>query len=226
MVYKFNYITAVLFVLLFNVSCSTVRVIKPLGKGVTDVSFSAGGPIIGLGNLVLPIPMSSLSVSHGVSDKMSLYGGLHLTSLLFGVGHIDAGMAYGFIAPKGLIPGVQTSLGFHAMLDKWESQFRLYPQVNAHAYWNSKNQKHTYYFGLENWFELSRNAADGLTQETVYIPTIYLGDKIEGKKLNWNIEVKYVAPNYKNNYVVVDYKGLGTRGAFGLNIGVSKYFGR
>ena len=213
-----------LFLITIFWSCSTVRVVKPLEKGVTEVGFTAGGPIIGFSNTIIPIPMSSIYGSHGITDRLTGFGGVNTTSLLFGVGQLDLGTSYGFLKQDGLKPGLVGTGAFNLMLDRWEWNFRAYPQLDLHTYWDYKHGKGTLYSGVSNWFELRRRALHGLEQEQYWVPNFYLGTKLNGKKLNWMIESRYIAPNYKNDYTVVDFKGLGRKGAFGLYLGVSKVF--
>lgn len=215
-----------LFVVLvfFMFSCSTVRMVKPLNKGETEVGVALGGPIIGFGKVVLPVPMSSVAVSHGFSDRLTAFGGLNTTSLLFGVGQLDLGAGYGILEQDGYRPGLVGLGTLSLAFDKWDKNFRAHPQLDLHTYWDYKEGKGTLYSGVSNWFELSNRQVNSTEQNDFWAPNIYLGTKLNGAKLNWLIETRYIAPNYKNNYTVVDWKGIGAKGAFGLYFGVTKTF--
>lgn len=205
-------------------SCSTVRVVKPLAKGETELGVSLGGPVIGLGSVVLPVPMTSLNVAHGFTDRLTAFSGLNTTSLLFRVVQLDLGVGYGLLKQNGFRPGVVALGTANIVFDGWEGNARFYPQVDLHTYWDVKKGKGTLYSGFSNWFELSNRQINSTEQNNFWAPNIYIGTKLNGKKVNWHIETRYIAPNYKNDYTVVDWKGIGDKGAFGLYFGVTKTF--
>lgn len=213
------------FVVWFLGACAATRVVKPLPKHATELGVSVGGPLVGFGGLITPVPMFSVYGAHGFSDQFSGFAGVNLTSLSFGVGHLDLGGTYQILSQNGVIPGVSVSPVANVMLGGGEDlAFRFYPQLDAHAYWDYAQAKGMLYTGVSNWFELKQNTIHGLEQETHWVPNFTLGTKWHRPKAQWTIETRYLAPNYKNNFVVVDYKGIGQKGAFGVYVGLTKRF--
>lgn len=206
------------------VACATTRVVKPLAKGETEVGISAGGPLVGFEGTVIPVPMSSIYMARGITDSLSLFAGLNGTSLAFGVVQLDLGVTYELFAQKAFRPGISVSPVTNFMIDTWEGNFRFYPQVDANAYWNYRKEKGLLYLGMSNWFELQRKALYDLDQENHWIPNIHIGTRFQRPKLEWIIEARYLALNYPNGLSVVDYKGIGSKGAFGLYLGINKKF--
>ena len=45
--------------------------------------------------------------------------------------HVDLGITKGLMKQKWLAPGISISPVTNFILDKWEGNFRLYPQIDA-----------------------------------------------------------------------------------------------
>jgi hypothetical protein len=209
---------------LLLVSCATTRVVKPLAKGKTEVGISLGGPVVGQFNTVIVTPMTSVYVARGLTDSLSVFGGLNGTSLLFGVAQLDLGATYQVLQQKGWRPGIAMSPVANLMLDKWEWNFRFYPQLDANAYWQYHKNKGLLYAGLSNWFILYKNVLYNQKQSPHWTPNVQLGTQYKRPKTNYTLEARYLALNYPNGFSVVDYKGIGAKGSFGLYFGISKSF--
>jgi hypothetical protein len=217
----FCYLLALFFLIS---SCASTRIVRPLAKGEKEIGLSVGGPIIGYSNALLPIPMTSIYYAKGITDSLSVFSGLNGTSLLFGTAQVDVGACYQIMKNDGLKPGISLSHVANLMLDKWDWDFRLYPQVDAHVYWNYKQEKGLLYVGMSNWFELKSKTTYQIKQDKHWVPIAQLGTRYQREKLEWTIESRYIAPNYPNKYSVVEWKGIGSKGAFGLYFGVNKKF--
>jgi hypothetical protein len=214
-----------LFTLIIQLSsCATTRLVKPLAKGEKELGLSLGGPVIGFSNTLLPVPMTSIYAAKGITDSLSVFGGLNGTSLLFGVAHLDLGACYQIMETNKFKPGISVSPVTNFMLDKWDWNFRFYPQVDLHAYWHYRQEKGLLYTGMSNWFELRKTTTYDLKQDKHWVPTFQLGTKYQREKVEWTIESRYIAPNYSNKFSVVDWKGVGSKGALGLYFGVNKKF--
>ena len=212
-----------IFIIYFS-SCATTRLVKPLAKGEKEIGLSLGGPIIGFSNALLPVPMTSIYLAKGVTDSLSVFGGINGTSLLFGVAHLDLGACYQLMKNDKFKPGISVSPVLNMMLDKWEWNLRVYPQIDLHAYWHYRQEKGLLYTGMSNWFELRQTTTYGLKQDKHWVPTFQLGTRYQRPKVEWTIESRYIAPNYSNKFSVVEWKGVGSKGAFGLYFGVNKKF--
>jgi len=204
-------------------SCAPARYVQPLHKGQTAISANLGGPLIGYSNTTIPVPLSSLAIGYGMNEDLTGFAGIHTTSLAFGVIQADIGITKGILKPQSGMPGVSVTPVANLMFDKWQHQFSFFPQLDANAYWNYGKQKHCMYIGLSNWFDLHRNWAEGM-QSNHWVPIVQAGNVFEHKRWAYTLELKYIAPNYKNTPLVVDYRGIGGTGAVGVYIGVTKKF--
>ncbi len=108
--------------------------------------------------------------------------------------------------------------------DRWDYNFKLWPQVDLNAYWNYKQKRNFFYTGVANWFELSSTKAHGEDQNTQWICNLHVGHTFVRNKWNYNLEAKYLAPGIERLPNVVDYKGFGSSGAAGLYFSVTRKF--
>jgi hypothetical protein len=212
------------FAIVTIISCNATRVVKPLAKGEKHMGVGLGGALIKFVGVPMPLPLTNVYGAYGVTDKTTAFGSLHTTALMFGVFQTDVGIIQNVIKQNKFIPGVSISPIVNMMLDRWDQNFSFYPQLDANAYWNYGKKQNLLYASMNNWFELRNTKAHNETQSTHWLPSIGIGHQWYGKKLNWQVEAKYIAPNQSNKNIVVDYIGMGNTGTFGLYIGLSRKF--
>jgi hypothetical protein len=211
----------VLVLLILN-SCAPVGLVKPLEKNQKAITANLGGPMIKFGGSPIPMPLSSVGFSYGLSSKFTATSNLGLTALAFGVGQLDLGVLYGIKKTEG--PG---SVGFsafgktHLMLDKWEKSFRWYPEAGIQAY--TEWGKNMLYAGGSGWLE-TRYPSVNRTAGNFWLPMIHAGFVRQNPKWNLSVELKWIAPNTSNEKIVVDYIGVAGAGAVGLYFGVVRKF--
>lgn len=205
-------------------ACAPVRVVKPLAAGEKALSFNIGGPLIGFSETTIPMPLTAVSGAYGVSDKLTAFAGLHTTALAFGVIQTDIGVVRGLSTPTGLRPGISVSPVANLMLDTWENNFKFYPQLDLNAYWHLGQRESFLYVGSNNWFELAGTRAHGERQEIRWLANFQSGYTFVRSKMNYTVELKYLAPFHSNREVVVDYRGIGGNGALGVYFNVSRKF--
>lgn len=229
-----------LIVFLITESCGPSRFVVPLRRGDHAVSASFGGPVIEIpevGNR--PIPMSSITYGHGISDNLTAYGSLFTTAAIFGTIQLDAGVTRRlWMNPKGNT-GITVSPGLNFAMDIFEFNTKLWPQLDFNYYWKyskhyraqedfltSKVFTHNFiYAGLGSWFELSRTKAHEQDQEVRMLPIIQLGHDLTWKRWILKTEVKLIGFNHRNENIVVDYKSVfGDFGATGVYIGITRRF--
>src|ERR1043165_524083 len=73
-------------------SCAPARFVKPLAKGEQALTASLGGPLIKFAGAPVPIPLTTICYGKGITDKITLFSAIHLTSALFGNAQAEAGM--------------------------------------------------------------------------------------------------------------------------------------
>lgn len=220
-----NYFSVVCFVslTLFN-SCAPSRLVRPLDKGQKVVSASLGGPLIGFNNTVIPVPLTTLMYAQGITNKTSVFGSVHTTSMLFGVFQTDIGVCQRLYYNDSLRIGISANPALNLAFDKWEQHFKCWPQLDLNMYWNIKPNKSFVYAGVENWFELSKYKAYGEIQQNHWLVNPQIGYSYVRKKWNYNLELKYLVPYINNTPNVVDYKGINGKGAIGVYINFTRKF--
>jgi hypothetical protein len=216
--------TKVIITAIILLACNATRVVKPLEAGEKQMGVSLGGAMIKFVGVPMPLPLTNVYGAYGLNNKTTAFASLHTTALLFGVFQTDIGITQNLLKQKKYLPGISVSPIANLMFDKWENNFSFYPQLDLNAYWNYGKKQHLIYTSLNNWYELKNTKAHNETQTTNWLPSIGVGHQWHGNKLNWQLEAKYIAPNQPNKNIVVDYIGMGSKGTFGLYIGVNRKF--
>jgi hypothetical protein len=201
-------------------SCAPTRVVRPLAAKEVQVGVNLGGPIIDFAGLKMPIPFTSVYGAYGLTDTRTLFGGLHTTSLAAGVGQIDVGITQNIWRNKGW--GLSASPVFNMMYGY--KSFRFYPELDINAYKEYGEKRHFAYFSLANWFVLAGKKAHDVKQTTHYIPSFAVGNTFNRPKMNYILELKWMAPFTDNSKVVVNYNGVGKNGAMGCYFGIARKF--
>jgi len=205
-------------------SCTPSRVVRPLEKGQKTVSAHLGGPLIGFAGTTIPIPFTTVHYAQGITNKTTLFGSVHTTSLLFGVFQTDIGACQQIYFHDSLRVGLSVNPALNIAFDKWEKQLKCWPQLDINAYWEIKSKKSFLYAGVENWFELAAYKAHAITQQKHWLIAPQLGYTYVREKWNYNFETKYMAPTIANTPNVVDYRGIAGKGAIGVYISFTRKF--
>ena len=205
-------------------SCMPSRIVRPLEKGQRAIGAHLGGPLIGFGGTTIPIPFTSLMYAQGVTEKTTAFASIHTTSLLFGVIQTDIGAVYNLYYNDSSRIGFSVALAVNMAYDTWESNFKIWPQLDVNMYWNIRPKKSFVYLGVDNWFELSGKKEHGQKQTNRWIINPQIGYTNVRKKWNHNIEFKYLVPYLNNEPGVVDYKGISGKGALGVYISFTRKF--
>ncbi len=212
---------AVLLVLIQQ--CAPSRYVKPLAKKEQSAGFSFGGPIIGFAGASIPIPFTTLSYGRGLSDRLTVYGGWHLTSLAFGNVQFDLGSTYGIWhnEKQGLSGGINLQT---AMAAGKANTARLWPTAEVNYYYQPGKSASYFYGGVNSWFELAKRKAHEQEQQRHLIPNLQLGYTLVKEKTQHQFELKYLGIGIPNLPGIVDYRGLGGKGSFGIYYCISRKF--
>lgn len=194
-------------------ACAPSRFVKPLSKGQHAVSGSFGGPLIKFAGAPIPLPFSTISYGKGITDRITAFGSLHTTSLLFGNLQSDIGICadvykknkFGF----SVTPALQQGVSY-----KDAHSLRLWPSLDVNARYEFT--KGFLYAGMHNWFELKRDGANDTKLNRWLLPNYHIGFTKENAKFNHQFELKYLLPLQPVYPGVVDYIGINGKGAFGI----------
>lgn len=219
---------AVLFFTL-STACSTSRIVKPIDKGQTIVSADLGGPLITNLGAPMPVPLSSLSLSHGLRDRLTLSTGIHTTSLLYRNLQMDFSGTLElnqYNESQGWIPGLSVTPGANFLMNFRGGTSKFWPTLDFNGYYPYKEGRNFVYFGWQHFIELESLRPDGTSQEKQIRWAPHIGNTIRGDKWFFTAEAKWLAPGSSNQNLVVDYVGPANRGGLGLYFSVSRVIGK
>lgn len=217
-------------------SCSPSHFVVPLNRKDHAVSVNLGGPLIEYSGKVIPVPLSSITYGYGLKKKTTLFAGLHATSLAYGVIQTELGLTHQLNYWETSKIGLSISPNINFMLDKWEWNYKLYPQLDINAYWFFKGEPNRHcdcrgafkgaaylYGGIGNWFEFSTKRYGGTTQPTNWILTPQLGVNFGSDTWKFNVELKYMGLGVPNDNTVVTYfNPISDKGVIGAYLSIQK----
>ena len=204
-------------------ACAPTRAIRPLDKGQTQLQLSAGGPFVDYFGGQKPLPLTGVSVAHGVSDKTAITGALYPTQLaLFRVFGMDVGATHLLLEQDGARPRlmldgrVYVFGGDYAPDDPAQGGVRVFPDLQLIAAWDVGN--HAIYTGYDNFFQP--------------LPTFhYHGSFLLGGEVRptpgfgVQLETKWISP-WANTLVQTPvWLAPGNQGALSIQLGFNVAFG-
>ena len=211
-------------ILLLGSSCAPTRFVEPLPEHHYAATASLGGPLITYSDLVIPLPLTSLSAGYGMSPSLTLFGGLHTTALLFKDAQIDLGALQNVLEQKDWRPAISVSPVANMVLALRDGRFKFWPELDANLYWHYNDAGNVIYVGNSNWFELSSTRSHDEPQEHHWIPTVQLGHVFNGENWQYTTELKYIAVGTANAPNVVEYHGLSGHGSIGVYLALTRKF--
>ena len=218
-------ITATLF------ACAPSRYVKPLEHKQHAISATLGGAMLSVPGIgTIPLPNTSLGYGYGATEEMTVFGNWYSTAAVFGDIQLDAGCSYRIWKNEKM--GVTVSPSVNFMVDVFEKNARIWPQLDANYYfdyWNKpgkensgKNKINFFYAGFSNWFELQGTRAHELEQPYRLLFNPQIGHTFQRGKWDFNLEAKFLVPYISNEKIVVDYfSPFGNRGGLGAYFGVN-----
>jgi hypothetical protein len=209
---------------LMLLNCAAVRQIRPLEPGESAINVSLGGPTTKyIGDAYAPLPLLSIGYNRGLLRCLDLEAGLDLTHTLYGVPKIDAGVNWRPFKAERWRPALIVTPKLHFATD-FSTAARLYPALSLTGAWHAG--RFYPYLGIENFFELQQERADGLEQENHWLIAPYAGLSIAHKKWQFQVEMRAYTPNLRNDYSRgPDNWGFGDYGIIGFFIGIGRTFG-
>lgn len=210
---------------IFSFSCSSTRIVKPLDAKEAAIGFDFGGPIIDFAGAKIPVPFSSVSGAYGIDSMMTVWGGLHLTSMAFGNFQTDIGLLREIIPAKGRMPGLSIAAVSNIMVNFNHGDFRIYPELDVNLHWQySLKRKHFMYFSLANWFDPWAKKAHNEPNKNFYALNLALGHTFVTNKMRYSLELRWLAPHASNQNLTVAYNGIGGQGSMAFYFGLMRRF--
>jgi len=205
-------------------SCTSIKFVKPLNKKQHSASVSLGGPLIKYGTATIPIPFLTADYGYGIDSSLTGFASFNITSALFGNFQMELGATKQLWKQNNYLPAISiTPVG--NIIYRNKDAYKFYPQLAINAFWEYGKHKNVVYVALDNWFELAQKRAYDIKQPNhwIFMPTV--GHSFTGKKWNFNIEAKIIAPNLSHQKLVVDYQTpFKNNGALGVYLGYARKF--
>jgi|GEM_PF-328058 len=207
--------------LLIAGACAPTRIITPLQRGSTQVGLNAGGPLIRFRGKVIPIPFSSLYAAHGWTNTTSIYGGLHLTSLVYKTFQLDAGLAHRFYQSPNTHLQLIGGGSLMSAVALTNGATRVFPITHLHAvYIPSSSLK--LYGGAAVWWDFYQSIRQSQTTYRWASPAFYTGIQwAQASPWTFTLEYKLLNPFVPNDKTVVEYVHWSHYGAQGLYLSVT-----
>lgn len=212
-------ILAVGFVLLTG--CGTAHTARPLGEGNTAIITSFGGPITDLGAATVPLPLPTVGLKHGVTERHDIYLDWHVMPAVMETAAFDVGGSWYFLDQHKARPGLSTAATVMAAFNS--SDLWLAADTQLTASW-LLHPRHLLYVGFHLMFVPVRS--DAMDSAPVHFAPLIGGEVRLGKNRGFGLglEVKWADPWEETDMMLVDYAG--SRGGLCINGGFNFYFGR
>lgn len=216
-------------------SCAPARFVEPLKKGQQVITGNFGGPVAKIPGIgAIPIPFTAVGYGYGVTNKTTVFGNLHTTSLAFGIGQTDLGVSQSIWKNDKM--GVSAQGTMNIFVDFYTGANRFWPQLDVNYYFKygrkiakpiqldtlCRIHYNFFYAGISNWFDPYKTESQGRPNAQFWIPSVQLGHQWIRPKWSYQAELKMLAPNQSNENIVVNYPSvLNNRGALGLYFGIT-----
>lgn len=202
-------------------ACSTVHGVRPVGKGAVVVDASLGGPITELFGAPVPLPLTTLGATVGVSDTVDVHAALHPSAIgLFGLATADAGASVQLLAPTGARPRLMTDLtlvGAAGDVDPAGAPggFRLFARPTLTASWDwGKEKRSTVYGSLGGFLQPF--------PEFHALGTVAVGNRWAlSKRTTLTTQLEWIAPYASSEMLAPHYYAPGDLGAVSFQLGLS-----
>ncbi len=201
-------------------ACSTVHGVRPVGKGAVVVDASLGGPITELFGAPVPLPLTTVGATIGVSDKTNVHAAVHPTGVaLFGVFAADVGVSTQVLPQAGARPrlmGDLTVIGAGGDLAPEGAiggvRFFARPTVTASWDWG-KDARHALYASLGGFVQPYPGPRA--------LGTVALGNQWGlGRAVHLTTQVEWIAPYASSAPLTPHYYAPGDLGAISLQLGL------
>jgi len=201
--------------------CGTAHTARPLGKGNTAIVASLGGPIADLGPATVPVPLPTVGIKHGVSERNDLFADWHVMPALMSTAAFDVGASWYFLDQNKGRPGMSTALTLLTAFNTTDLWFAADSQLTAS--W-LLHPRHLLYLGFHLVFVPVRS--DTLDSAPVHFAPMLGGEVRLGKNRGFGlgVEVKWADPWKGTDPMIVDYAG--SQGGLCITGGFNFYLGR
>jgi hypothetical protein len=205
-------------------ACAPTRFVEPVSEGHTNVTVALGGPLFDFAGTTIPMPLTSIAAGYGYTDKLTFFGGLQTTSLLFDDLQLDLGGLQELLPQSELRPAISVAPIANLLLAFRDGSFRIWPEADINFYWHYGTNGNLIYLTSSNWFDFTSHRADNEPQTGHWFSNIAIGHRFEGEHWQYITELKYLEAGLPNTPNAVGYHGVDGHGAFGIYLGLTRKF--
>lgn len=212
-------------------ACATTHLVRPVGRGHTRLSLSAGGPFATVAGATIPVPMATVGVAHGVTDAVDVHVDVHPFSWIFSPGEGSIGVLGGTMGvaihpiPSGHgngrhwltlgadVMGFTNRLDADLLTDLW-----IAGSVEPTSWLSLAAGLHnTIVLASTNRFQTSGSR---------YLPTLFAQFALRpSRRVSIDLEARWYGFSENAVNLVPAYVSLGDLGALGVLLGVHYQFG-
>lgn len=206
-------------------ACSTTHGIRPVGKGAVSIDASLGGPITEVFGAPIPLPLTTVGATVGVTETTDVHASIHPTgAALFNVFAGDFGASQQVLKNEGARPRLMGDLtttiaGGDRDADRGKKGgVTVFIQPSFTASWDwGKSRQHSIYTGLTAFLQPA--------EEFHALGGIYLGNRFGMRRSHLDIELKWLQPWSDNTPIVPEFYAPGNLGSVALQFGYGFTFG-
>jgi hypothetical protein len=201
-------------VALLAVGCGHLTKSRPTPAGQWAVEAALGGPLARVGDRVLPLPLSTLGATYGLSNA-DVGAHAHLTTLAFGVAGVDVGGTYLPLEQDGARPALGVTGRLYAFTDL--KAFRPYLEVTPAVSW----------LFAERFLSYVSASVLGQTGAAPQL-SVAAGEEVllgSQKGVSLQLEWRWYEPNHDTRFEAVDWIAIGGHGGWGVLLGLRVRFG-
>lgn len=205
-------------------ACSLNHGVRPVGKGNVAVTGSYGGPVIEAFGAPFPLPLSTVGVRYGVSDRSDVHAAFHPSVAgMFGLVGVDAGASY-LVAPElgrrpaVLVDGTVSFFGGDTVEGEPEGGVRLYGGGAALASWSFTEREHLVYTGGELFWQPMPSR--------LYAAPLVGTRLMATRRLGVALEAKWLQPWEDTSGLTAHFYSPGQQGAITTQVGLHIALGK
>ncbi len=194
---------------LLTSGCGLSTQVRPTPKGVLVVEAAVGGPAAIVGGIPVPVPLSTVGVAWGFTQRSDLSTHLHLTTLIAQkIAGFDVGGSWLVLETKGARPALTFGWRGYLFTD-FESPALGFVDASLTASWNL-SRRFVPFVSVTTQLSSLGLAVD-------VSPSV--GVQIRFSRFSLQAEVRYFAPNQDARRAAVEWLSPYKHGAVGLVIG-------
>jgi len=196
--------------------CAPTHVVRPLGRGNAALTAGLGGPLVTVGSATIPTPILTVGGAYGARDDTEVTVHAGATAALFGVLHVDPGVAFHpVVRGRGALPTLTVAASLHFLTNFRDT--RLGPQLTLAGAWRL-GRGHLVYAGADSAF------ATGSPARLVVGP-LAGGEARLSRRIGVALEAKWLAPYYDVAPLAPSWVSPGSHGYLSVLLGLAVYLG-